>query len=133
MEKILEELIQKAKKVSENAYSPYSHFKVGSALLLDNGKIYTGCNVENASYGLTICAERNAIFKAISEEKKILIVKIVVYTATNKVTPPCGACRQVINEFGKETEIIGVCDSLDSYHYTIKDLLPHSFGENNIM
>lgn len=131
-DKILEELIEKAKKASENAYSPYSNFKVGAAVLLDNGKIYSGCNVENASYGLTICAERNAIFKAVSEEKKILIVKIVVFTPTDTATPPCGACRQVINEFGKDTEIIGVCYSDKSYRISIKDLLPHSFGPNNL-
>ena len=98
-------LVESAKKVREKAYAPYSKFKVGAAVLAASGKIYIGCNVENASFGLTICAERNAVANAIAQgEKKIKAVAIVADTA--ELTPPCGACRQVIYEFGEEAEIL---------------------------
>src|SRR5713101_8684873 len=81
-----------------NAYCPYSHFPVGAAVLTQGGAVFSGCNVENASYGLTVCAERNAIFQAVSNGCN-LIVSIVIYTPTpNRITMPCGACRQVISE-----------------------------------
>ena len=99
-------LLEKAYEGRENAYAPYSNFKVGAAVLAENGKIYTGCNIENASYGATNCAERTAIFKAISEgNRKIRAIAIV--GADDEYTYPCGICRQVIAEFAdKNTEII---------------------------
>jgi cytidine deaminase len=88
-----------AKKVRKRAHAPYSGFFVGSAIVTSAGKIYTGCNVENASYGGTVCAERNAIFKAVSEEGKIQISDVIVITDQKSPWPPCGFCRQVISEF----------------------------------
>jgi cytidine deaminase len=93
-----EKLIEAAKKARERAFAPYSNFKVGAALLGKNGETFTGCNVENASYGLTMCAERVAIFKAISEGANCF-ERIVVVADTENLTPPCGACRQIIWEF----------------------------------
>lgn len=94
----LEELIESAKKVREKAYAPFSNFLVGAAVRTKDGKIYTGCNVESASYGLTVCAERIAIWKAVSEgEREFECVAVV--TDTEELTPPCGTCRQIIWEF----------------------------------
>lgn len=121
-----QELKKKAEEAATKAYAPYSNFKVGCALLTDSGNVYTGCNVENASYGLTTCAERNAIANAIISEGTIEIVKLVVYTPTEKPTPPCGACRQVINEFG-DPEISSFCEGDSSNLYTSSKLLPYAF------
>jgi cytidine deaminase len=102
-----EELMQNAKIASQNSYSPFSRFKVGAAVLASSGKIYRGCNVENSSFGLTICAERCAIFKAVSEgERQILAVAI--YSPNSDDCYPCGACRQVMFEFQGEDEEISV-------------------------
>ena len=120
------ELKELAKKAASKAYAPYSKFKVGSALLTKSGNVYTGCNVENASYGLTICAERNAIASAVNAEGEIEIDTIVVYTPTEKPTPPCGACRQVIHEFGNP-KIKSYCEGEDSNTHTSEDLLPYAF------
>ena len=122
----IEKLKEKAKAAAANAYAPYSKFYVGCAILTKSGNIYTGCNVENASYGLTTCAERNAIANAISSEGAIEIEKVVVYTPTPKATPPCGACRQVINEFG-DPEIHSTCNGTGSNTHEIAELLPHAF------
>src|SRR5689334_4241510 len=100
-EKTLQMLIEKAKAASKNAYCPYSKFHVGAAVLTEEGDMFSGCNVENASYGLTICAERNAIFQMAAQAKRKLRA-LVVYTPTTKPAAPCGACRQVINEFGPD-------------------------------
>jgi cytidine deaminase len=98
-------LIAAARQARENAHAPYSNFRVGAALRAQSGRIYTGCNVENASYGLTLCAERVAIFKAISEgERGFDSIAVVTDTAT--LTPPCGACRQIIWEFCGDVEIL---------------------------
>jgi cytidine deaminase len=100
-----ETLIAAARQARENAHAPYSNFRVGAALRAQSGRIYTGCNVENASYGLTLCAERVAIFKAISEgERGFDAIAVVTDTAT--LTPPCGACRQIIWEFCGDVEIL---------------------------
>ncbi len=99
------ELLSKAHEAKEKAYVPYSKFKVGAAILMKSGKIYTGCNVENASYGATNCAERTAIFKAVSEGKHE-IVAIAIVGSNNEFTYPCGICRQVISEFMSEGEFI---------------------------
>lgn len=120
-------LKEKAIEAASNAYAPYSKFKVGCALLTASGNIYTGCNVENASFGLTTCAERNAIANAINAEGMIEIKSIVVYTPTATPTPPCGACRQVIHEFGNP-EIKSYCDGDESKTHHSSDLLPQAFN-----
>lgn len=119
------ELIDLAKEVSQKAYAPYSHFKVGAALLTKSGKVFTGCNVENASYGLTICAERNAVFKAISEGEKEF-EKIVIYNDSDRLFSPCGACRQVLAEFSPNLEII-INSNNKIIRSNIEELLPLSF------
>jgi cytidine deaminase len=98
-------LIAAAKQARENAHAPYSNFRVGAALRASSGRVYTGCNVENATYGLTVCAERVAIFKAISEGERGFDA-IAVVTHTDVLTPPCGACRQIIWEFCGNVEVI---------------------------
>src|SRR5215510_11209149 len=98
-------LIRHARQAMKNAYAPYSDFRVGAALLTSTGKIYSGCNVENGSYGLTVCAERTAIFKAISEGHR-RFTAIAITTATGEHVPPCGACRQVMVEFGRKAKVI---------------------------
>ena len=119
------DLIDKAKQALKNAYAPYSKFKVGVALLTKSGKVYTGCNVENSSYGLSNCAERTAIFKAVSDgEKKFK--EMVVYTNTDKLFTPCGACRQVISEFSSNMKIT-IVSAEEILETTIGDLLPHEF------
>ncbi len=100
-----QELLEAAKAATENAYAPYSGFRVGAALLCEDGSVVTGCNVENASYSLTLCAERTAIFKAISDGKRSYRC-IAVYVDSEEVFPPCGACRQVIYEFSPEIPVI---------------------------
>jgi cytidine deaminase len=115
----------------KNAYAPYSKFQVGAAVLLHDGRIFTGCNVENASYGLTICAERNAIFQAVASGSKQIAV-VMVYTPTAIPSAPCGACRQVINEFGPEAEVYCVCDGKDTLHASTRELLKHAFGPQNL-
>lgn len=127
----IEELIEKAVKASENSYSPYSKFKVGSALLTKDGQIYTGTNIENASYSLTNCAERTAIFKAISEAK-LKFYAIAIYCNVDKVSDfcmPCGACRQVMAEFfDQDTKIIVAANKGKEYKiYTIDQILPNAF------
>ncbi|HCC08125.1 MAG TPA: cytidine deaminase [Clostridiales bacterium] len=119
-------LIEAAKEVMKNSYSPYSNFKVGSALLTESGKIYTGCNVENASYGATNCAERTAIFKAVSEgERKIKAIAIV--SSSNEYTYPCGICRQVIAEFMLDGEVILENKEGNILIENINDILPNAF------
>ncbi|MCK4312889.1 MAG: cytidine deaminase [Candidatus Cloacimonetes bacterium] len=119
------DLIDKAKQASENAYAPYSKFKVGAALLTKSGKVFTGCNIENSSYGLSNCAERTAIFKAISEgEKKFK--EMVIYTNTDKLFTPCGACRQVISEFSSNMKIT-IVSAKEILETTIRKLLPYEF------
>jgi len=126
MEVIDNDLIKAATEVRENAYAPFSKFKVGSALLTDDGSIVVGCNVESASYGLTVCAERVAIWKAISVGKT-KIRRIAVVADTEELTPPCGACRQIIWEFGGDIPVIFA--NLNGKNETIqmKDLLPRAF------
>lgn len=123
---LLSELISQAKKVSQNAYSPYSNFKVGAAFQDDSGNIYSGCNVENLAFPSSLCAERSAIVSAVSQTGPHLKIKIlVVYTATDQVTTPCGACRQVMQEFSTEdTRVICVCDTGDELDLALTDLLP---------
>jgi cytidine deaminase len=128
---VLAELELAAREAHKNAYTPYSNFKVGAAILTGSGKIYSGCNVENASYGMSNCAERTAIFKAISEGESTILA-VVVYTPTKISTPPCGACRQVINEFGPKALIISICDSEDRKADGLDELLQGAFGPRNL-
>jgi cytidine deaminase len=100
-----EKLIAAARQARENAHAPYSNFRVGAALRANSGRVFTGCNVENATYGLTLCAERVAIFKAISDGERGFNA-IAVVTDTDVLVPPCGACRQIIWEFCGDVEII---------------------------
>lgn len=121
------ELIRQARKASERAYAPYSHYPVGAAAYFSSGKIYTGCNVENASYGLTICAERNAIFQAIAEGERQLI-SIAIYVPTEVFPSPCGACRQVMREFALDCSVILINQQGETKETKLSQLLPDSFG-----
>ena len=98
-------LVSAALKARQNAHAPFSKFKVGAAVEDDSGRVYSGCNVENATYGLTVCAERVAIFKAVSEGAR-RFVRVAVVADTEKLTPPCGACRQILWEFCGDVEIV---------------------------
>ncbi len=125
-----EKLIEMAKRARENAYAPYSNFKVGAALLTEDGEIFTGANVENASYGLSICAERVAVFKAVSEGKR-KFKAIAVVADTEKPTPPCGACRQVLAEFG-DIEVIMANLKGDVKVMKLSELLPEAFTPDDL-
>jgi len=124
-------LITAAKRARENAHAPYSNFKVGAALRSTSGKIYGGCNVENATYGLTVCAERVAIFKAISEGERQFDA-IAVTTDTDTLTPPCGACRQLIWEFCGDIPVI--MSNLKGQTQTLRmsELFPKPFDSSNL-
>ena len=126
----VEELIGQAKSAASKAYAPYSKFAVGAALC-GEGKVYTGCNVENASYGLTICAERNAVAAAIAAGA-LRIDAIAVYTDTDRPTPPCGACRQVLAEFGPAMAVYLACRDDKTVMFGLDELLPHRFDEGNL-
>lgn len=129
----LDQLKAAARQASQQAYAPYSKFKVGAAILTRTGKIYAGCNVENASYGLCNCAERTAIFNAVAAgEKKLKIECVAIYTPTTDPTAPCGACRQVINEFGPKARIVSTCRGKGVLDTTLDQLLPHAFGPANL-
>lgn len=132
-ESTLDELIAAAKIAAGNAYCPSSGFQVGAAVLTTAGKICTGCNVENASYRLTVCAEQNAIAHAVCEGMQVGDLEcVVVYTPTETPTAPCGACRQTIYEFGPQACIVCVCDGDDVIDTTIGELLPEAFGPHNL-
>jgi cytidine deaminase len=127
------DLIAAARQAAAQAYCPYSRFRVGAAVLTDRGEIFSGCNVENASYGLTICAERNAIFQAVARSKGPIVVQaIVVFTPTVLPAAPCGACRQVINEFGPDAHVLSVCDGEEIIENRLSELLPRAFGPSNL-
>jgi cytidine deaminase len=119
-------LIDAARRARENAHAAFSGFKVGAALETADGAIITGCNVENASYGLTMCAERVAMFKALSDGHRGF-VRIAIVANTESPTPPCGACRQVLWEFGGDLEIVLAYLSEQKGTYRLKDLLPLPF------
>jgi len=130
-EQLIGELIRSAKQAVENAYCDYSRFPVGATVLTTTGNLYAGCNIENASYGLTICAERTAVFNAVSSGERE-IAAVAIYTPTKKPTAPCGACRQVINEFGPKAIIICTCDGSDPIRRRLDALLPSAFGPNDL-
>ena len=118
-------LIKMAKEASQNAYAPFSGFKVGAALLTKSGRIFTGCNVENSSYGLSNCAERTAVFKAVSEGETEF-VEIVIFADSEKMFSPCGACRQVLSEFSSDLKIT-IISNKETIETTITELLPLKF------
>ena len=124
-------LIDAARQARGNAHAPFSRFKVGAALETIGGAIITGCNIENASYGLTMCAERVAMFKALSEGHRAF-VRIAIVTDTDAPTPPCGACRQVLWEFGADLEIVLANLTGEQGTHRLKDLLPLPFDAGNL-
>jgi len=126
-----DELIKAAIKMKEMAYVPYSGFRVGAALLTKDDKIYTGCNIESASYTPTNCAERTAIFKAVSEGD--MDFKAIAITGDSEYTFPCGVCRQVMREFSHDLKIYIVKNENEYKEFTLKELLPHSFGPEDLI
>ena len=131
-EEIRNNLISKAYEARKNSYAPYSDYQVGAALLCEDGSIYTGCNVENASYGATNCAERTAVFKAVSEGKRrFRAIAIAGGSGDNMgMAYPCGVCRQVLREFSEPSEMIIVVAGKDFGYreFSLEELLPESFG-----
>jgi len=125
----IERLARAARRAARVAYAPYSAFRVGAALLDDRGGVHRGANVENASYGLTICAERAAVFSAVARGRRAFRA-LANYTPTAEPTPPCGACRQVLAEISPDIEIVSVCDGPASLRAKLSDLLPSPFGPN---
>ena len=122
----MDPLIEAALAVRENAFAPFSKFKVGAAVEDDTGRIHTGCNVENATYGLTICAERVAVFKAISEGAR-RFHRVAVAADTDQLTPPCGACRQILWEFCGDVELVLVNLKGRSETMRLRDIFPRPF------
>ena len=121
-----EDLIKVAALQRQRAHAPYSKYKVGAAIRTKRNKIHAGANVENASYGLTICAERNAVFRAVADGARA-IVAVAIYTPTSTPAMPCGACRQVIAEFGRDAVVRSVCDGPAHAQHTLAELLPAAF------
>ncbi len=126
----MKELEKAARAVQQNAYAPYSGFCVGAAILTVTGEVFVGCNVENASYGLTNCAERVAVGSAVAAGHKG-IKKVVVITDVDPPAAPCGACRQVLSEFGAGLEVVAI-GSKETRSWTIEELLPASFGRKDL-
>ena len=129
MEKIYQELLEEAKKASNNTYSPYSKFPVGACVLYESGNKYVGCNVENVSYGLTLCAERNAISTAIAQNEKTKIEVIAIYSPKQTKCMPCGACRQWLSEFASDngTKIILEDDNNELLILNLEEIFPSGF------
>lgn len=127
----MNKLIEAALRVRDNAHAPYSNFKVGAALQHNSGQIFTGCNVENATYGLTVCAERVAVFKAISEGAHPREFSAVAVAAdTDTLTPPCGACRQILWEFCGDIEITLVNPHGTAETFCMRDIFPRPFDDS---
>ena len=128
----LAELKRRAREAASRAYAPYSRFPVGAAVLAADGTIHAGANVENVSYGLSMCAERAAIFHAVAQGTR-KIEAIVIYTPTPVATTPCGACRQVIHEFGPGALVVCCTDDeAVERSYTLAELLPGAFGQDQL-
>ncbi|MGO8787082.1 MAG: cytidine deaminase [Terriglobia bacterium] len=127
----VEELIACAVRVRENACADYSHYKVGAALLASSGQVYTGCNIENSSYGLTVCAERVALWKALSEGERAF-TQIAVVTSSDAPASPCGACRQLLWEYGGNLKVI--LANLQGFRKTLQlaELFPHPFDRSSL-
>ncbi|MEP6687052.1 MAG: cytidine deaminase [Gemmatimonadales bacterium] len=126
----MDTLVDAARAAQQRAYAPYSHFRVGCALEADDGRVFAGCNVENASYGLTICAERAAVCAAVAAGAQRFRRAVVVSDAEPPAAP-CGACRQVLSEFGSELRVDGVGPSR-TVTWTIAELLPAAFGKEQL-
>lgn len=124
-----QELIEAALKARGNAVAPYSHFQVGAALETDEGAVFTGCNIENATYGLTVCAERVAIWKALSEGERAFR-RIVIAADADVLTPPCGACRQIIWEFCGDIPVVLVNLRGAREQFQMRDLFPRAFDNS---
>jgi cytidine deaminase len=126
------DLIAAARNAQSNAYAPFSNFKVGAALLTDDDKVFTGANVENSSYGLTNCAERSAVFTAVSAGQR-KFKRLAVFSSCSPPASPCGACRQVLYEFAPELEIICANDKGETTKFKLNELLPAGFrlGDSN--
>lgn len=120
------QLIKLAQEAAKKAYAPYSGFNVGAALLCKSGNVYTGCNVENSSYGASNCAERTAVFKAVSEGEREF-VKIAIVSEKGGLTFPCGICRQVLSEFMPNGRIVLYSDEQGIKEFTLNELLPYAF------
>ncbi|KAJ1973628.1 hypothetical protein H4R34_005009 [Dimargaris verticillata] len=125
-------LVEKALGARGHSYSPYSKFRVGSALVTKDGTVYTGCNVENASYGGAICAERTSMVKAVSEGHRDFVAIAVATDLTETFGTPCGICRQFMSEFGTDLVVILVKPSGDVQQHTLKQLLPLAFGPSDL-
>lgn len=126
------DLLQDARNAMQYAYTPYSNFQVGAAILMKSGKVYKGCNIENASYGATNCAERTAIFKAVSEGEKE-IVAIAIVSSSNEFTYPCGICRQVIAEFMKQGDFIFENAQGEIQVVPLEKMFPYSFTKVDLI
>ena len=126
-----EKLVALAKEAMKNAYAPYSKFQVGAALLAKDGRVFTGCNVENASYGATNCAERTAIFKAVSEGYREFDA-IAIVASSGDFASPCGICRQVLAEFMPEGKVILDSNEKGMVTYSVRELLPLGFTSKDI-
>ena len=128
----LKSVIETARAVSQKAYAPYSNFRVGAAILTEGGTVHAGCNVENASFGLTICAERNAVARMVADARENRKIRLVTVVSPNAAPCfPCGACRQVLREFGCG-EVIVLDSSGKPQSYPLNALLPHAFGPENL-
>jgi len=121
-----EKLLEIAKNATRNSYAPYSNIHVGAAIVTEDGKIFTGTNIENSSYGLSICAERVAVFNAVSNGYR-KFKKITIITSEGKGIMPCGACRQVLAEFSENMEVITLDKEGNVIRFKLNDLLPHAF------
>ncbi len=134
MEKeILSQLISEALSMRKHSYAPYSHFAVGAALLTEGGRIYTGCNIENAAFGASVCAERTAIFKAVSEGERSLRAIVIAGAPQGQdpaeICPPCGTCRQVMKEFaGPDFKVILAVSEEEYKIFDMEEILPLGFG-----
>jgi cytidine deaminase len=126
-----EELLEAARVARENAYAPHSGFAVGAALETDAGLVFGGCNVENATLGLTMCAERVAMFKALSSGHR-RFVRIAIVADGPRPVSPCGACRQILWEFGGDLEVIAGDSERETRRYRLSDLLPHAFDAGTL-
>ncbi len=125
MKDILDNLLDRAKEASVQAYAPYSGYKVGAAVMTSEGKVFSGCNIENASYSMTLCAERTAIFKAVSEGHREFKA-IAIYVDSELEFPPCGACRQVMAEFNPQMEVV-YANRTNKEYTNLGALLPGAF------
>ena len=125
-------LYEMAKEATKNSFAPFSQFHVGAALLADDGRIFSGCNVENSSYGVTICAERTALVKAVSEGHRDDWVRLAVVGNSADYCWPCGSCRQMLYEFCPQLEVLVARGDHEFVKLTLSDLLPHGFGPKSL-